>query len=139
MGDLVKELFRVRRYKSNLGKLVRKLTMIGVWIVFASGAYKFTQVVFESIPLLNDQGVRYIIAALITAFGIWFGYRLVNWPTFADFLVSVEAEMVKVSWPGKAELYSSTIVVLVMFGILTAMIFIFDMAWLQIFRWIKIM
>ena len=139
MGDLFKELFRIRRYKTNQGKLVRKLTMIGVWVVFASGAFKFSQMVFESIPLLNEQGVRYIVAALITAFGVWFGYRLVNWPTFADFLVSVEAEMVKVSWPNKAELYSSTIVVLVMFFILSAMIFMFDLVWLQIFRFIQIM
>lgn len=29
--------------------------------------------------------------------GIWFGYRLVNWPRFADFLISVEAELNKVS------------------------------------------
>ncbi len=113
--------------------------MIAVWIVFACGAFRFSQMAFENIHLLNNQGIRYFLAALLAAFGAWFGFRLVNWPTFGDFLVSVEAEMVKVSWPGKAELYSSTVVVLAMFFILVAMIFAFDMIWIQIFRFIKVM
>ncbi|MDR1270647.1 MAG: preprotein translocase subunit SecE, partial [Planctomycetaceae bacterium] len=71
--------------------------------------------------------------------GMWFGYRLVHWPVFADFLVSVESEMVKVSWPGKAELYSSTIVVLVMFAILSAMIYLFDLVWVFIFNFLEIL
>ncbi len=137
--DLFKELFRFRRYKARQGKLVRKLTMIAVWVIFAGGAYVFSQMAFENLRLLNHEGIRYSLAALLTLFGLWFGYRLVNWPTFGDFLVSVEAEMVKVSWPGKAELYSSTIVVLVMFFILVAMIFAFDMIWIQFFRFIEVM
>ncbi len=137
--DLFKELFRVRRYKASQGKLVRKLTMIAVWVVFAGGAYRFSQMAFESLPVLNSPSVLYSLAGLLVLFGLWFGYRLINWPTFADFLVAVEAEMIKVSWPSKAELYSSTVVVLVVFFLLVAMIFVFDMAWIQIFRYIKVM
>jgi preprotein translocase subunit SecE len=139
MYDLFKELFRVRRYKNNQGRLIRRLTMIGVWAVFVCGAYKFTLLAFDWAPLLREQSVRYIVALLITLIGMWFGYRLVHWPTFADFLVSVESEMVKVSWPGKAELYSSTIVVLVMFVILSAMIYVFDLVWVFIFNSIGIL
>ena len=39
--------------------------------------------------------------------GVWLGYRLVNIPRFADFLIAVEAEMNKVSWPSRGELIRS--------------------------------
>jgi preprotein translocase subunit SecE len=139
MDALFKELFRIRRYKNNQGRLIRRLTMLGVWILFACGAYKFTQLAFDWVPILQEQGVRYFVAVLVTLFGMWFGYRLVQWTTFADFLISVESEMVKVSWPGKAELQSSTIVVLVVFAILAAMIYIFDLVWVFIFNWIGVL
>lgn len=134
MGDLIKELFRVRLYKSNQGKLVRRLTMLGIIAIFASGAYKFFDMAFLEVAILSSMGARGIIAGLICAAGAWFAFRVVNWPTFADFLISVESEMVKVSWPSKAETYSSTLVVLTMFFLLAALIFLFDMVWIQIFR-----
>ena len=134
--DLIKELFRVRLYKNNQGRLVRRLTMIGVIAVFLSGAYKFYLMPFAEVPFLQEAGVRGLVSLLLCAFGGWFGFRLVNWPPFADFLVSVEAEMVKVSWPGKAELYSSTIVVLVMFFLLAIMIHLFDLIWVFVFNYV---
>jgi preprotein translocase subunit SecE len=137
--DLLKELFRIRRYKNNQGRNIRFLTMFGVWAVFICGAYKFTQLAFDWAPLLQGQGVRYIVALVFILAGMWFGYRLVQWPVFADFLVSVESEMIKVSWPDKAELYSSTIVVLVMFAILSAMIYVFDLVWVSIFNLLGIL
>jgi preprotein translocase subunit SecE len=137
--DLFKELFRVRRYKNNQGRSVRRLTMFGVWAVFICGAYKFTQLAFDWAPLLHEQQIRYIVGLLFVMAGMWFGYRLVHWPVFADFLVSVESEMVKVSWPGKAELYSSAIVVLVMFAILSAMIYLFDLVWVSFFNLLGIL
>lgn len=139
LGELFNELISTKRYKASQGHLIRLCTMFGVWALFAAGAFKMTQMQFEGIPLLNDLGVRYIVAALITAFGMWFGYRLVHWMPFADFLISVESEMVKVSWPGKAELYSSTVVVLVVFLLLSAMIYVFDVVWLFLFNTIGIL
>lgn len=134
--DLFKELFRVRRYKTSQGRLVRQLTMLGVVAVFLAGAYKFFQMSFDGIPFLQETASRGMVAGLICAFGVWFAFRLVNWSVFGDFLISVEAEMVKVSWPGKAELYSSTIVVLVMFFLLSLMILCFDLVWVFVFKYI---
>jgi len=81
----------------------------------------------------------YSLAGVVALFGLWFGYRLVHWVTFADFLISVEGEMAKVSWPGKAELRSSTIVVLTVFLLLSGMIYIYDLVLLFIFRLIHVM
>jgi preprotein translocase subunit SecE len=134
VSELIKELFSIRLYKNSQGRLVRRLTLIAIAVLFASGAYKFTLMPFDGLPLMGDTMVRWIIAGIIVAFGLWIAFRAVNWPLFADFLVSVEAEMVKVSWPSKAEVYSSTLVVLAMFLILSALIYVFDIVWVWAFR-----
>jgi len=111
--------------------------MLAITVLFASGAYKFTVMGFTSWPL-NDMGVRWGIACVITLVGWWFAFRLVHFPTFADFLVSVEAEMLKVSWPSNTEVHSSTLVVLAMFLILSALIYGFDLIWIWFFQIIRI-
>ncbi|GHT31491.1 protein translocase subunit SecE [Planctomycetales bacterium] len=139
LKSLFAELFSIRRYKANQGKAVRYATFYGAWIFFISGAWVFWNQAFAEVPVLNEMSVRGVIAGLIAVFGGWFSYRLIQWAVFADFLISVESEMVKVSWPSKNELYQSTLVVLAMFVIIAAFIFVFDLVWLQIFKWIKIM
>jgi preprotein translocase SecE subunit len=138
---LLKELFRFRRYKMGLGRLIRRLTMAGIWVLFVFFSWKCTQMDFTWLaglagvpPLVFTYGV----AGVVLLGGLWLGFRLVNWETFADFLISVEGEMAKVSWPGKAELWSSTIVVLTVFLLLSAMIYIFDIILVFFFRLINV-
>ena len=66
---------------------------------------------------------------LIALFGSWLGYRLVNLPRFADFLIAVEAEMSKVSWPSRGELFRSSLVVICVIIILAVSLFSFDLIW----------
>ncbi|MDR1484162.1 MAG: preprotein translocase subunit SecE [Planctomycetaceae bacterium] len=139
MIDLIKEFFRFRRFKPSQGVYARRLTAFGIFIIFASGAYRL----FVTSPVLpfikaDTQLVAGITAIVITLLGAWFAFRIVNWPTFANFLASVEGEMAKVSWPSWAELYSSTVVVLTLFVILAAMILVFDLAWMTIFKIIRV-
>jgi preprotein translocase subunit SecE len=75
------------------------------------------------------MAVRYGVPAVVLALGLWIGYRLVNLPTFADFLIAVEAEMNKVSWPSKAELVRASIVVIVLIFGLTMILTAYDQAW----------
>ncbi len=42
-------------------------------------------------------GGSYLAMLVLGAVGVWFGYRVVNYSVFADFLIAVEAEMNKVS------------------------------------------
>ena len=173
--ELLKELFRFRRYKASQGRLIRRLTMVGVWVLFLTGAWKCTHMDYtwlanvctwffgwnaqlqaateanaaETIDALASQIqaftgsfaliFSYSLAGVIALFGIWFGYRLINWVMFADFLISVEGEMAKVSWPGKAELKSSTIVVLSVFTLLAGMIYLYDLILVFLFRSIGVM
>jgi preprotein translocase subunit SecE len=58
----------------------------------------------------------------------------VNVPGFADFLIAVEAEMNKVSWPTRTELYRSSVVVLVTIFVLAVVLFVFDFFWGWVFK-----
>jgi preprotein translocase subunit SecE len=73
-----------------------------------------------------------LICGSITLLAAWIIYRLVNWPVFAEFLISVEAEMNKVSWASKQELYRATIVVLSTMLFLGIVLFVYDKIWLEI-------
>ena len=63
----------------------------------------------------------------------WVTYRLVNVPSFADFLIAVEAEMNKVSWPTRQELFRGSAVVLITIILLATVLFFFDMFWNKLF------
>jgi len=61
---------------------------------------------------------------------------LVQMPSFADFLISVEAEMNKVSWPAWSELIRASIVVILLIFILAGILFFYDVAWSFLLRMI---
>src|SRR5687767_3185089 len=100
----LQELTRGEIYKRTQGKMARQLTCIAVWVAAALLAYR-VYVFRTSIPFLDQLGtgaatyLGYGIPVLTLAVGLWLGYRIVNYAPFADFLIAVEAEMSKVSWP----------------------------------------
>ena len=57
-------------------------------------------------------------------------------PTFADFLIAVEAEMNKVSWPSRGELFRASIVVMLVIFVLAAVLFGFDVMWEFLLGWL---
>ncbi len=77
--------------------------------------------------------IRYAVALglplLMLAVGCWAAFRLVSYPPFADFLIAVEAEMNKVSWPSRGELIRSSIVVIVVIFSLAILLFSYDLFW----------
>lgn len=125
MNQFVMNLFTNAYYKRNQGRTVRRATGFASFLLFAVCAYRMDVYFGETYGVLSG----YIVASIVALFGLWFSYRLVNYPRFADFLVSVEAEMSKVSWPSRDELYRSSVVVLVVMFFLAALLFAYDFAW----------
>ena len=83
--------------------------------------------------------MRYLIAgAILLLVGIWLGYRIVNIPQFADFLIAVEAEMNKVSWPSRGELIRSSVVVIFVIFLLAIVLFGYDLVWRSLFVFIGV-
>lgn len=74
-------------------------------------------------------GISVGIPILLCLIGLWLVFRAVNFPRFADFLISVEAEMDKVSWPGRPELYRSTAVVVTTMFMLGFTLLAYDVLW----------
>ncbi len=133
----VNELFASGLYKRNQGKMVRQVTCFTIWLVAVVAAWRchtlFVAPLVESYLGTNNQAVGYLIAVALGALGCWFGYRLVNWPKFADFLISVEAELNKVSWPSQRELVRASIVVIFTILFLSAILFGYDALWKFVF------
>lgn len=135
-APLTAELFQATVYKPNQGRIVRQLTCLAIWVVIALGCWSLYGTLRGSL----DSGSYLIpgIPALAFAAGLWFGYRVVNWSRFADFLIAVEAEMNKVTWPSKDELIRASIVVIFTIFFLAIALFSFDVLWQAIFNFIGV-
>ncbi|MCA8996008.1 MAG: preprotein translocase subunit SecE [Planctomycetaceae bacterium] len=123
------EMLRGRLFKPNQGRVVRQITAVSVALVFISLAWRLSATVLSE----QESWARYGGPGLIAIMGCWLGFRLVNWPTFANFLISVEAEMDKVSWASWDYLKRATAVVLVVMVFLGAYLFLCDIFWQQLF------
>ncbi|MEX0715263.1 MAG: preprotein translocase subunit SecE [Planctomycetaceae bacterium] len=123
-------------YKRNQGRLVRQVTAITVAVIVIIGAWTLSR----SALLMNEQRwARIGIPLAVSILGGWAAFRLVNWPRFADFLISVEAEIDKVSWPSRQELKRASMVVISTMFVLGAILFLYDMFWLWLFKMLNIL
>jgi preprotein translocase subunit SecE len=82
---------------------------------------------------VNNFG-RYMLPLAVVLGGFWLAFRAMNIPQFADFLISVEAEMNKVSWPSRLEMYRSAIVVIITIFGLAFLLFGYDVIWQFLLR-----
>jgi preprotein translocase SecE subunit len=105
------------------GEVSKKDYLTDPWVVkvpFGTSHYVFMYFISLTLPI-----VLFVLA-------LWFSWRLVNWPTFADFLIATEAEMNKVSWTTKKRLVQDTVVVLVTVVLLTVFLFVLDVVWIKV-------
>lgn len=124
IGPVFRELVNLGLYKRSQGRIARQVTFGAVVAALAFGAWQLSEYLVDT-----NAGMRFGLPGLVLLLGLWFAYRVVNVPRFADFLISVEAEMAKVSWPSRSELIRSSIVVLVTIIALAAILAIYDAFW----------
>ena len=129
------ELFQVGVYKRSQGKIARQVTFAAMAVIFAMAAYRFYTTFGSQMPV----GGAYGVAAGVFVIGMWISFRVVNMPRFADFLIAVEAEMNKVSWPSRGELIRSAGVVIFVIFFLSITLFGFDVFWGFLFEKIGIL
>ena len=136
VAPFFRELFQLGVYKRSQGRIARQVTFATLALTVVIGAWRL----YYMLQALHvggnvdstDRTMRLGIAGIVALLGVWICYRVVNLPSFADFLIAVEAEMNKVSWPSRTELVrSSMVVIILMFG-LTLVLFTYDtvLAWL---------
>ena len=127
------ELFKFELYKPSQGRIVRQVTFITIALLGCLVAWEFKRGFFSDNSLASF-GIMALIAAAI----VWVGFRLVSYPVFANFLIAVEAEMNKVSWPNGQQLWRSSVVVMFVIFALAGFLFVFDAIWTAIFELIGI-
>jgi len=131
-GSLWSGLFQFGVYKRSQGRLIRQLTFFGLVAIVVLGCWSLSGV------LDGEQWLKVGVPVGIAALGVWISFRLVNTPRFADFLIAVEVEMNKVSWPSRDELIRSSLVVIFTMLVLVVLLFTFDFLWNRLFHLIGI-
>jgi preprotein translocase subunit SecE len=126
-------LFQLGIYKRSQGRIARQITFATLAIIILLGAWRLWVFLINATP-----ATRFAVPGVMVAAGIWLAFRLVNIPAFADFLIAVEAEMNKVSWPTRGELGRSSLVVIFCIFFLAAVLFGFDLFWRTLLHLLRI-
>lgn len=122
------EIFHVGLYKPSQGRVTRQVTCAVLWITIGLAALRLYQTLYEA------DVWQYVGPLTLLVVGFWAAYRAVNYARFADFLIAVEAEMNKVSWPSKGELIRSSMVVIFVIFMLALVLFGYDVVWQYLFK-----
>jgi len=156
------DILSVGLYKPNQGRVARQLTFAALALTIGIGVWRLAQLLplwfgpgsgfaatdssgaFEPFGFgpfgfgpAGDLGVvRFLVPGLLLAAGLWFCFRLVNMPWFADFLIAVESEMAKVSWPTSTEVIRSSAVVIALIFALAAILALYDLFWWFVLRYV---
>jgi preprotein translocase subunit SecE len=154
VGEFFKELLRATAYKRSQGRITRQVTfgalavtvLLGVWrmsltLRAALGAGEWAYLLHVPYTAWYYLPVRpavvyYCLPAILLLVGWWTAYRAVNLPAFADFLIAVEAEMNKVSWPSRSELMRASMVVMASILFLGFILAGYDFLWIWMFHFL---
>jgi preprotein translocase subunit SecE len=132
VAAIVQELFRFGFYKRNQGRIARQATFGALALIVALGAWSLSNYLGGIASDNTDWSptqqnvVQYFIPLVVLSVGLWASFRIVQIPTFAEFLISVENEMNKVSWPSRGELFRASLVVILVIFFLAAILFAYD-------------
>jgi len=136
VAAIVHELFSFGLYKRNQGRIARQATFGALAVIVALGAWSLSQYLGGYVsdigpnnpdwPTWKQNLVHYGLPLAILVVGLWASFRAVHMPTFADFLISVEGEMNKVSWPSRGELFRASLVVILVIFFLAGLLFAYD-------------
>lgn len=116
-------------FKPSQGKVVRQVTAAACAVILVAAAWRFR----ATFLLEQSPAIAVGVPVFMVVAGLWFSFRLVNWAPFANFLISVEAELDKVSWADWDYLKRATIVVLTVMFAMGAYLYFADFLWQLVF------
>jgi preprotein translocase subunit SecE len=127
-------LTRADLFKPMQGWYARVYTALGLGLIVAAGAWRVYEGSLDYSPLLR-VGMPAVFAVVLG----WLIFRLVHFPPFAEFLIATEAEMNKVSWTSKDDLYRATTVVLSTVALVAVFLFGVDQVWLVLLQFLGVL
>jgi preprotein translocase subunit SecE len=142
VGAFIRELVRIGLYKRTQGRITRQVTFAALALLITIGVWRFGQLLGTSTPEFRFglsvnafYGLMvYGLPLVLMLIGGWVSFRIVNFPAFADFLIAVEAEMNKVSWPTRGELFRASMIVLIMIFAFATILSAYDFLWRWLFH-----
>ena len=140
------DLLSLSVYKRNQGRVTRQVTFAALAVLVGAGIWRLSQLLvlwfggdmgLASMSGTGDLGVvRFLLPLALLAAGLWLCYRIVNSPRFADFLIAVESEVAKVSWPTAEEVVRSSAVIIFLIFALAAILAAYDLFWWFVLRYV---
>ena len=143
-GGFWSGLLRFGLYKPNQGRIVRQVSFVFAVILALLSCYQVAGMEIWEWLLAAVGGeslgksALWVMLVSLGSLAVWVCFRVINYPKFADFLIAVEAEMNKVSWPGRQELWRASLVVMFVIFAMAAMLYLYDLVWIFIFERIGI-
>ncbi len=116
-------LFRADLYKPMQGRYARNYTALGLGVLVALGLWRLYETLITS-----SDAIRFGVPVMVGLVLGWLIFRVVEYPPFVEFLIATEAEMNKVSWTSRDDLYRATTVVLT--TVILMAVFLFGVDWL---------
>jgi len=117
-------------YKKKQGRPSRQIALC---VVTSCLAWLTIQI--ASIFVARQAGIFWlslcITASIVSAL---VSLLILEKPKFSDFLISVQSEIDKVTWPSTAEVKRATLVVLVLIISMACVMFLFDLVWQWVFQ-----
>jgi preprotein translocase subunit SecE len=117
-------LVRTNLYKPKQGRWARRYTEIALGVILALGLWRLHDSLFSYEPTVR-LGVPAVVGLVLG----WLTFRLMQYPPFVEFLIATEAEMNKVSWTSRDDLYRATTVVLSTVLLMSVFLFGVDFLW----------
>jgi len=127
-------------YKRQSAKRSRLALLGGLEALGAFGATWLYGVIGETGKAFHPIALNWGQVAAIIFFVAWSAavFILLNHPRFVDFLVETEAELGKVTWPGRSEFVGATAVVIVTTLVMAVCLFLLDALNVRFLEWIRV-
>ena len=110
------------------------IVLYGAIALYATINRPGENVFISKLPVIGDLSLYKIIAVVVFGVGLLLSHLFLNRASLVDLMIDTEQEMKKVSWPSRAEVQSSSIVVVVVTFILAMVLFGFDNLLQWLFR-----
>jgi len=120
-------------YKRGQGKYTRLCSAFAAAIIAGLGCWQlFKKLQATDLGLLVETIVPFVLFVVFALLIYW----LINKPSVADFMISAEGEMKKVSWSSKQEIAVSTFIVIVVVVFMAILLGTTDIGFRTFFTWL---
>jgi preprotein translocase subunit SecE len=125
---------RTDLYKPIQGWNARIYTAAGLGFIAVAGLWRIHEASVE-----YALGLRLGLPVIFALIFSWIIFRIIEFAPFAEFLIATEAEMNKVSWTSKDDLFRATTVVLSTVVVMAVFLYFVDTLWTFVLRLIGVL